>query len=85
MTDYFVNRVEYIPHIPSSCMGCGRDNLISDAVIAQTGLTSDNLTDKETVLCLACETLMVITDEQKKALGLKATTGNKVTLRSNRQ
>ena len=82
MTDYFVTRMEYIPHTPSSCMGCGRDDLVSDVVIAQTGPTENNISDKNTLLCLACETLMIITDEQKKFVALKATIGNKVTLRS---
>ena len=81
MTDYFVTRMEYIPHTPSSCMGCGRDDLVSDVVIAKTGLSQNNTSDKKTLLCLACETLMIITDEPKRYVELKTTTGNKVTLR----
>ena len=85
MTHYFVTRMEYIPHTPSSCMGCGKEDLVSDAIIAQTGPAQNNVTDKDTVLCLACETLMIITDEEKKFVALRASEGNVVTLRSSKQ
>jgi len=85
VTQYFVNRIEYIPHVPSSCMECGRDGLITNAVIAQTGPAQNNTTDKDAVLCLACKTLMVITDEEKAFIALRASEGNTVTIRSSRK
>ena len=85
MAQYYVKTLEFIPHTPSSCMKCGRDELISGVIIAKTGPTTDNLSDKEAILCQTCETLMVVTDEEKKVVKLQGTPGNTVTFRSGRQ
>ncbi len=71
MTHYFVNRINYIPHEPSACMNCGKNNIVKNIVIAHTGPDVQNITPKDSLLCTDCKTLMVITDEPKKVVTIK--------------
>ena len=71
MTNYYVKTLEYTPSKPSSCITCGRDNLVDGIVIARIGLDNSNLNTKENTLCLFCETLMIITSEPKAAITLQ--------------
>jgi hypothetical protein len=50
--------------------------------LASTGPTQENTDYTPSVLCLACETLMIITIEPGAGLGLLASTGNEVSMRS---
>ncbi len=70
MVDYFVTTIHYHPHEPNACMECGKNNFVRNVVIAMTGPTPQNVSPKDSILCLDCETLMVITDEQRQALSL---------------
>jgi len=63
MVHYYVSRIDYCPHPPKACMNCGRTGIVRHVVIAQTGPTPENVSPKDNLLCLACETLMVITTE----------------------
>ncbi len=82
-TQYFVNNIAYVKEEPESCINCGRNDLVKNHVIAKTGKTSETATSKDSILCLACETLMVVADERKLALRLQlANPEDKVTLRS---
>ena len=73
MTDYFVKTIHYIPHEPTACMTCGKNNLIKNVVIAMTGPMPQTVSRKDSILCLDCETLMIITTEEKKAIQLGVT------------
>jgi len=81
MAHYYIKTIQYTPTKPSSCMTCGRDNLADGIVEIKTGSDTASLTLKENAFCLFCETLMVITNEEKKAMQLKAANSeDKVTI-----
>ncbi|MEK6980872.1 MAG: hypothetical protein AABW66_05400 [Thermoproteota archaeon] len=63
-------------------MECNSQNIVEDAVLASTGPTQENTDYTPSVLCLSCETLMIITTKPGAGLGLLASTGNEVTMRS---
>lgn len=79
----YVKTIHYIPHKPKACMECGRDNdLHKNAVNVLIGHDKNSLTSKESVLCQTCETLMIITTEQRATLSIQPLPGDKITLRS---
>jgi len=81
--DRYIKTIHHIPHEPKACMECGRDNdLHKNAAHVNTGPDPNSLTEKESVLCQACETLMVITTEPRAALSIQPLPGDKITLRS---
>ena len=63
-------------------MSCGKLDLKEDAVLATTGPSEKNADYVLSVLCLSCETLMVITALPGAIIGINHSTGNQVTVRS---
>ena len=68
--------------MPAKCMNCNSTDLAIDAVLASTGPTQENTDYRPSVLCLGCETLMIITSEPGAGLGLQASVGNEMTIRN---
>jgi len=68
---YYVKTLEYTPDEYDSCLKCGEKNLVRNKVIANIGTTKQNLSPKESILCPNCETLMIITDEEKAMIELR--------------
>jgi len=82
MVQYYVKKIKRLSHKPDTCMNCNSHNMIVDAVLASTGPTQENTDYKPSVLCLECETLMIITEESGGGLGLQASVGNELTMRN---
>jgi hypothetical protein len=55
--------------------------MIEDAVLASTGPTQENTNYTPSLLCLECETLIIITSEPGEGLGLQASIGNEISMR----
>ncbi|WP_246282040.1 hypothetical protein [Nitrosopumilus ureiphilus] len=53
-----------------------------DAVLATIGPSEANADYVPSVLCLSCETLMVITTHSELIIGIHHTVGNQVSMRS---
>jgi hypothetical protein len=82
MVHYYIKKVKRLSHKPSTCIDCNSQNIIQDVVLASTGPTQENTNYTPSVLCLACETLMIITDEPGIGLGLQASIGNEISIRT---
>ena len=83
MVHYYINKVKHIAQRPASCISCGKTDLKDDAVLATTG-TSEKYADYvPSVLCLSCETLMIITSNPGPVIGINHSVGNQVTVRNN--
>jgi hypothetical protein len=82
MVHYYIKKIKRLSQKPSVCMSCSSQNIIQDAVLASTGPTQENTDYTPSVLCLACETLMIITNEPGVGLGLQASIGNEISMRS---
>ena len=82
MVHYFIKKIKRLSHKPDTCVNCNGKNMIEDAVLASTGPTQENTDYTPSVLCLECETLMIITTEPGAGLGLQASIGNEVSMRS---
>ena len=82
MVHYYIKKIKRLSHKPSTCVDCNSQNIIEDAILASTGPTQENTDYTPSVLCLTCETLMIITSEPGAGLGLLASTGNEVSMRS---
>ena len=63
-------------------MNCGKTELKEDAVLATTGPTEKNADYVPSVLCLSCETLMVISTHPGAVIGINHSAGNQVTIRN---
>ena len=81
MAHYFVNKIKNLSNKPSKCIECGQSNLKQDAVLATTGPSEKNADYVPSILCLACETLMVITSYPGPVIGIHHSAGNQVTIR----
>ena len=82
MVHYFISRVRNTSTRPASCVSCGRVDLKEDAVLATTG-TSEKYADYvPSVLCLSCETLMIVTPNPGPVVGINHSVGNQVTVRN---
>ena len=68
-------------HRPSTCMNCGKLDLKDDAVLATTGPSEKNADYVPSVLCLSCETLMIIATKPGEVVGINHSAGNQVTVR----
>ena len=66
---------------PSRCITCGKSDLKDDAVLATTGPSEKYADYVPSVLCLNCETLMVITMNPGAVVGINHSVGNQVTVR----
>jgi len=82
MVHYYIKKIKRISDKPSTCVNCNSQNLVEDAVLASTGPTQENTDYTPSILCLACETLMIITREPGAGLGLQASVGNEITMRN---
>ena len=81
MVHYYVNKIKHVSYRPPTCINCGRSDLKDDAVLATTGPSEKNADYVPSVLCLSCETLMVITTQPGAVIGINHTVGNQVTVR----
>ncbi len=62
-------------------MDCGKSDLKEDAVLATTGPSEKNADYVLSVLCLSCETLMVVTAQPGAVIGIHHSAGNQATVR----
>jgi hypothetical protein len=62
-------------------VNCGKEELKEDAVLATTGPSQKNADYVPSILCLSCETLMVITAKPGVVIGINHSVGNQVTVR----
>lgn len=81
LVHYFVNKIKRIGFKPSKCTECGNSTLKNDAVLATTGPSEKNADYVPSILCLSCETLMVITSKPGEVIGIHHSAGNQVTVR----
>lgn len=81
MVHYYIKKIKRLSNKPSVCIDCNSQNIIQDAVLASTGPTQENTDYTPSILCLSCETLMIITDMPGAGLGLQASIGNEVSMR----
>lgn len=81
MVHYFVNKIKNLTNKPSKCIECGQSSLKEDAVLATTGPSEKNADYVPSILCLTCETLMVITSHPGPVIGIHHSAGNQVTIR----
>ena len=63
-------------------MNCGKMELKENAVLATTGPSEKNADYVPSVLCLSCETLMIITSHPGAVVGVNHSVGNQVTVRN---
>jgi hypothetical protein len=82
MVHYYIKKIKRLSFKPNTCVNCNSPNIVEDAVLASTGPTQENTDYTPSVLCLSCETLMIITAEPGAGLGLQASIGNEVTMRN---
>ncbi len=62
-------------------MNCGKSDLKDDAVLATTGPSEKDADYVLSVLCLSCETLMVVTAQPGAVIGIHHSAGNQATIR----
>ncbi len=62
-------------------MNCGKSDLKEDAVLATTGPSEKDADYVLSVLCLSCETLMVVTAQPGAVIGIHHSAGNQATIR----
>lgn len=82
LTHYFVSRIRHATKMPSICLGCNRANLKQDAVLATLGSSEATGDYVPSVLCLDCETLMIVTPSPDGVIGIFHSAGNQVTVRN---
>ncbi len=81
MAHYYVNKIKHVPDRPSTCLDCGKSDLKEDAILATTGPSEKNADYVLSVLCLSCETLMIVTTQPGAVIGIHHSAGNQVTVR----
>ena len=82
MVHYYIKKIIRVSLKPNSCTNCNSQNILQDAVLASTGPTQEYASYAPSILCLACETLMIITTEPGAGLGIQASVGNEVSMRN---
>ena len=82
MVHFYVNKIKHIPQKPSTCIDCGGLELKEDAVLATMGPSQKDADYVPSVLCLSCETLMVITTNPGAVIGVNHSAGNQATMRN---
>jgi hypothetical protein len=82
LVHYYVGKIKNVSDKPSTCMNCGKMELKEDAVLATTGPSEKNADYVPSVLCLSCETLMVISTHPGAVIGIHHSAGNQVTVRN---
>jgi len=63
-------------------VNCDGLDIKDDAVLATIGPSEANADYVPSVLCLSCETLMVITTQLELVVGIHHSVGNQVTMRN---
>lgn len=81
MVHYFVSRIISLSAKPTICVNCKQTTLKDDAVLATTGSSEKYADYVPSVLCLSCETLMIITSHPGLVVGINHSVGNQVTVR----
>ena len=81
VVNYFVNKIKHVSERPSTCVNCGNLELKEDAVLATTGPSEKNADYIPSLLCLSCETLMIITSKPGAVIGIHHSAGNQATMR----
>jgi hypothetical protein len=81
LVHYYVNKIKPVSYRPSTCVNCGKSDLKVDAVLTTTGPSEKNADYVLSILCLSCETLMVITAKPGAVIGINHSAGNQVTVR----
>ncbi|MCA9828498.1 MAG: hypothetical protein KC444_08975 [Nitrosopumilus sp.] len=82
MVHYYINKIKRVSHRPSECVNCGGLDIKDDAILATIGPSEANADYVPSVLCLSCETLMVITTQLELVVGIHHSVGNQVTMRN---
>ncbi len=65
-------------------MTCGKLDLKEDAVLATTGPSEKDADYVLSVLCLSCETLMIVTTHPGAVIGIHHSAGNQATIRGSK-
>ena len=65
-------------------MSCGKLDLKEDAVLATTGPSEKDADYVLSVLCLSCETLMIVTTQPGAVIGIHHSAGNQATIRGSK-
>ena len=81
MVHYFVSRIVSLSTKPTICVNCKQTTLKADAVLATTGSSEKYADYVPSILCLSCETLMIITSHPGPVVGINHSVGNQVTVR----
>ncbi|MDH3489673.1 MAG: hypothetical protein OEL56_04415 [Nitrosopumilus sp.] len=63
-------------------MNCDGSDIKDDAVLATIGPSEANADYVPSILCLSCETLMIITTQLELVVGIHHSVGNQVTMRN---
>ena len=82
MVHYFISRAKNVVGIPSFCVNCGKSDLKEDAVLATVGSSEKDGDYAPSILCLSCETLMVVSSKEDAVIGIHHSVGNQVTVRN---
>lgn len=72
---YYVSKIDTIRKKSKTCVNCEKENLEKNIIVGKSGI--------ETLLCLDCETLMVVTNRSDNKFALKVREGEEVTVRRN--
>ncbi|MDX1532999.1 MAG: hypothetical protein R3230_02190 [Nitrosopumilaceae archaeon] len=81
MVHYFISQVKRISQRPTVCVNCGNTQLKEDAVLATVGPSEKDGDYAPSVLCLSCETLMIVSNLPSAVVGIFHSVGNQVTVR----
>ena len=81
LVHYFINKIKRVSNRPPKCVNCGGLEIKDDAVLATIGPSEANADYVPSVLCLSCETLMVITIHSELVVGIHHSVGNQVSMR----
>ena len=82
LVNYFINKIKRVSDRPSKCVNCNRFDLKDDAFLATIGPSEANADYVPSILCLSCETLMIITTHSELVVGIHHSVGNQVTMRN---
>ncbi|MCV0366165.1 MAG: hypothetical protein K5798_02730 [Nitrosopumilus sp.] len=82
MVHYFISQIKRVQNRSPKCVNCGGLDLKDDAILATIGPSETNADYVPSVLCLSCETLMIITTHSELVVGIHHTVGNQVTMRN---
>jgi hypothetical protein len=82
LVHYYVHKIKHLSNKPSACINCGKSDLNLDAVLSTTGPSEKNADYVPSVLCLSCETLMIVTSNPGAVVGINPSAGNQATVRN---